>query len=506
MTKRPLGKIALALSGGGYRAAAFHLGTLRALRALDLLGDVRTLSTASGGSIVAAAWVTAIVDGADERERFEIFEQRLTTILATNVVAQALDLLRKGTHPSLIRCAADVYDGMFGKRRLGKLADEPALAEHLDHVIVNATHFSVGHGFRFTFPARNRGVFGNRTLQMPDDAWRDIRLADAVAASSCFPGGFEPIVFPHDFHWSGAMPAASAVGIEDEPETRMPLMDGGIYDNQAIDSVLLVDNAADKTVDPEDDLGLLFCSDVDQKQMPYYTAPARESGGIGAMPTGLAALIVALVASALLWWASSTSGWPAVGLASLGALLGFPALALFAFLAIAGRFMPFRYEPLFELGLGIPLRNLAALVVDRLHSVLELTTSVFMYRVRSLEYTTAFARMPERVVASRIYAAVMSRDVHASPEVIRRAKRARAMKTTLWMSEDERHDVEATGYASAVGALLRYLRKWRDTPGGPAAFRKDLPYPADLAARVEAAWKRINDTRSAHGPDEGRRS
>ena len=47
-------KIGLALSGGGYRAAAYHIGTLRALRKLGILDNVDVISSISGGSIIAA--------------------------------------------------------------------------------------------------------------------------------------------------------------------------------------------------------------------------------------------------------------------------------------------------------------------------------------------------------------------------------------------------------------------------------------------------------------------
>src|SRR5207247_7137422 len=43
--------IGLALSGGGSRAAAFHLGCLRALSGLGLLPRVRVLSGISGGAL-----------------------------------------------------------------------------------------------------------------------------------------------------------------------------------------------------------------------------------------------------------------------------------------------------------------------------------------------------------------------------------------------------------------------------------------------------------------------
>lgn len=46
--------IGLCLSGGGYRATLFHLGGLRRLNELGLLHRVNTISSVSGGSIIAA--------------------------------------------------------------------------------------------------------------------------------------------------------------------------------------------------------------------------------------------------------------------------------------------------------------------------------------------------------------------------------------------------------------------------------------------------------------------
>ena len=48
------GKVGLALSGGGFRAALFHLGVLARLAECDVLRSVEVLSTVSGGSIVGA--------------------------------------------------------------------------------------------------------------------------------------------------------------------------------------------------------------------------------------------------------------------------------------------------------------------------------------------------------------------------------------------------------------------------------------------------------------------
>jgi NTE family protein len=49
-------KLGLALSGGGFRAALFHIGVLARLAELDLLRHVQVLSTVSGGSIVGAMY------------------------------------------------------------------------------------------------------------------------------------------------------------------------------------------------------------------------------------------------------------------------------------------------------------------------------------------------------------------------------------------------------------------------------------------------------------------
>lgn len=48
--------LGLALSGGGYRASVFHLGTLNKLNELGILKTVDVISTISGGSITGAAW------------------------------------------------------------------------------------------------------------------------------------------------------------------------------------------------------------------------------------------------------------------------------------------------------------------------------------------------------------------------------------------------------------------------------------------------------------------
>ena len=64
-------RLALCLSGGGYRAALFHLGAVRRLNELGVLSKIETISSVSGGSILAAHLATAIRPWPEERPSFQ---------------------------------------------------------------------------------------------------------------------------------------------------------------------------------------------------------------------------------------------------------------------------------------------------------------------------------------------------------------------------------------------------------------------------------------------------
>jgi predicted acylesterase/phospholipase RssA len=51
--------IALSISGGGHRAAAFGLGTIALLQELQLMEKVGVISTVSGGSLVGSFYLCA---------------------------------------------------------------------------------------------------------------------------------------------------------------------------------------------------------------------------------------------------------------------------------------------------------------------------------------------------------------------------------------------------------------------------------------------------------------
>lgn len=70
--------IGLALSGGGARAIAFHLGCMRALHERGVLSNVSIISSVSGGSVIGALY--AYFD-----ESFEQFDERVQALLRSGL-------------------------------------------------------------------------------------------------------------------------------------------------------------------------------------------------------------------------------------------------------------------------------------------------------------------------------------------------------------------------------------------------------------------------------------
>ena len=261
-------RIALSLSGGGFRAAAYGLGTLNALHRLGLLDNVHQLSTVSGGTFAGAFYALRRKQGQD----FEtIYADFLAKLASDTLLSNALTRWKEaigitGRNGKLIRAFADVYDAdFFDKGGSGALFGEfwkanpdPEKPFHIQTLIFNATELYSGLTFRFQYAAflpdivndadegSRPGYFiGNGNVHISPDVAKTLRLADVVAASSCFPGGFEPLVMPDDF-----LPSDTPLPVllnrtgkqlrdeRKEPITRLALVDGGIYDNQGIESLL----------------------------------------------------------------------------------------------------------------------------------------------------------------------------------------------------------------------------------------------------------------------------
>ena len=72
------------------------------------------------------------------------------------------------------------------------------------------------------------GLVGNARHSISRNLAREIRLADIMAATSCFPLVFEPFSFPNDFYFEDS-------SLKETQDVSYALMDGGVVDNQGVD-------------------------------------------------------------------------------------------------------------------------------------------------------------------------------------------------------------------------------------------------------------------------------
>jgi predicted acylesterase/phospholipase RssA len=480
----PLGALAVSLSGGGYRAAAFHLGTLRFLKQVDLLDDVVGLSTVSGGTICGMAWVVSQLDGKPFPEFYAEFSSYLRR---TNVIQQALEGLSSHrdhtSHgwASLICSAAQVYarTDLFGDRRFGEVLGSDTL--QLQEAIFNSTEFHTARDFRFRRSDKESALLDNVNYKVPKQVAQHIRLADIVASSSCFPGGFEPFVFPQHFHWPESYPLSAALNdLGPDFKSGLPLMDGGIYDNQGIESLLLAFDGSTATT--------LLISDVTAQDSDMYNVPANPTSrgwitlnGVSWMGYGL--LLLALVAAAVLAWngweAARTGDWswrdyflylvPGVFTAAVAGALVWVRRRLEDANALLKKMTDVQAWPSFR-KLTVP--EFTQMLVLRATSLMALTSKIFMDRVRGLVFRRAYSDtdFKDRRISNLIYSLTVDDAklfalhpwLRPKPHLVSLGQQAEAMPTTLWFTEDRQfHTLAAAGEATTCYTLLRHVVKHR---------------------------------------------
>ena len=224
--KRPLEQgIALCMSGGGYRAMLFHVGSLWRLFDTGLLGKLDRISSVSGGSITSAvlglSWNKLLLSGPPDRARFE--EHVVTSI--RNLGGETVDasaiiggILLPGTISEKVQAAYRKH--LFGDATLQDLPDEPRF-------IINATNVQSGALWRFSKPYM-------RDYRVGEVIKPTVPLATAVAASSAFPPVLSPLVMELD---PDVFTDGSGDDLQREPYTsRVVLSDGGVYDNLGLET------------------------------------------------------------------------------------------------------------------------------------------------------------------------------------------------------------------------------------------------------------------------------
>jgi predicted acylesterase/phospholipase RssA len=298
------GKVGLALSGGGFRASLFHIGTLAALADAGLLRHVEVLSCVSGGSIIGAHYYLELrrmlesgKGGADSDyvALVEKIRQDFLAGIETNIRVQLADSIRANLRMtfdadySRTDRAGELYEQVLYSRTgeeppiyldrlqvtpkedwIGKAAGKPFNPKYhnwqffskVPILVINATTLNTGHTWQFTTsymgepPLATAGTDAMERLRRVyyKDApkrHQHVSLGRAVAASACVPGLFEPIVL-RDLYL----------------QRTVRLVDGGVHDNQGVGTLI------------DEGCRVLLVSDASGQMRP---APAP-AGGMFSVP------------------------------------------------------------------------------------------------------------------------------------------------------------------------------------------------------------------------------
>jgi NTE family protein len=215
------------LSGGGFRAALFHLGALQRLHELGVLSKVTTVSSVSGGSLMAAHLAKVIKDSPTPIAAMTSAEWRRVvaapleefTSHDIRTAAAAMNLVQLATGEAV----AERYREFLGPIHLGALPVSPRF-------VLCATDLSWGVNW---VSERVRVGDYQAGYAVPPPDWD---LARAVAASACFPPVFNPLPIRLD---PGVLTGgrASPGPDRDVCVSGLRLSDGGVYDNLGLEPV-----------------------------------------------------------------------------------------------------------------------------------------------------------------------------------------------------------------------------------------------------------------------------
>ena len=234
-------KIGLAFSGGGYRAAAYHIGVLRTLHRMGILDKVDVISSVSGGSIIAAYYALNLSEGFDEFEKSFIEKLQhsvVTEVYLTGITSIVIAVALFIVLPFFISFIANLLfllvavilffyqyrvlpwnkfiekqytKHFFGEAKLKDLPEKPLVA-------INAT--DVETGTLFTFSRDKMSCYKYTYAKEPTKFHgEEFPVSKAVMASSCVPHLFPPVRVDECYQEGKKLP-------------NVLLVDGGLYDNQ----------------------------------------------------------------------------------------------------------------------------------------------------------------------------------------------------------------------------------------------------------------------------------
>ena len=224
-------KLILCLSGGGFRASIFHLGVLRRLHEMGVLEMVSTISSVSGGSILAGHLADRMVQHGLkslseitdwDRQIGDPFLEFVARDLRTWPILWTLPFNWLFPVPRAAHLVKR-YRDRLSKLQLKDIPSSPRF-------VFCAT--DLAFGVSWYFEKETIGDYQAGYVETPED----MSLAFAVAASACFPPIFGPMGVPisHEKFKGGKYKGSDYKKVM----SGLRLSDGGVYDNLGIEPAL----------------------------------------------------------------------------------------------------------------------------------------------------------------------------------------------------------------------------------------------------------------------------
>jgi len=472
----PFENMAISLSGGGYRATTFHLGALSYLDSRlygekELLQNVKIVSTISGGTLTGVMYALKLAQG---KSFLDCYQKLYLLLKKDRLVDHALEKLNKpktweNTNKTrdVINAFAEVYNEEFyDKATFEELFD--GKKSHLEDVIFGSSEFTHGLQFRFQEDKAN-GKFGNYYLNLPIESAKKIRLADAAASSSCFPGGFEPMIMPRDY--GNGKDNLVVKSWEEKNYQPTGIMDGGIIDNQGIEGVKLAEQR-NKT-SAQDFIGTYIISDVTSQKMIPYPVPIFKNNGLQNLLSVKLINVIFSILSVIFVAGLATDYFKFYGIIASTVFLTLFAAWFIGYFIITKiirktitSMFGYKNSPELLEHLGVinktPIYVLIYLIKLRVTSVMQMVSDIFLRRIRTLQLGALFTSKDwnYRIKPNNIY--TLS-DNDTLPETMQDiVKTANNMPTTLWFSEKEKkantlEKLIACGQFSLCKNLMDYI-------------------------------------------------
>lgn len=524
----PFEHIALSFSGGGFRAAAYSLGVLSYFHSIELteeagnrtlLDHVTYISSASGGTIANALYSFYNAKGKSFREYYrKLFEGLDGDKLlknALNILNNPIDWKKK-KHKSrnLINACALAYDRYFFEGGwIGDITAEQieSTTTHLEEVCFNTTEFI--HGLLFTQQVKLKKdagedpffFYGNFITHLTRDVSNRIKLGDIVAASSCFPAGFEPFIFPCDFAHDKLSIDNLTTGLHLEPQkddlherdflkaSTFGLMDGGITDNHGLESMMQADRRRQEGHTSFKHFDLMMVNDVSSHYISPYAVPTAESSAGGISLIKLAVILggIFFACSFLIYYCWQHDKLLGLIFTSFFAISSLCLLSgvYFILQSLKGRarktsgfnltktLHPNVVKTLLRFLKRTPLKVLYQMLSARSNSMFVLSNDVFMKRIRQLLYNSFYdsPQWQDRGKGNHVYDLSFSNDINRKKEdasfpnlrpsrpmqII--AETAYSVGTALWFEEKDNLHFHKKGCLITCGQfttcynLLQYV-------------------------------------------------